>query len=106
LSSSSSFKNISKKRRKGKSLPSPPALLLSSVAPLALLLSSSCDGDGKKSTGRSEHKWEGGREVDGLGAGREVGWRSRYEFTETKLGSRMVGPKKKWGEEKKGPGKK
>jgi len=42
-----------------------------------------------------------------LGARREVGWRSRYEVTETKLGSRMVGPKKRrGGGKKKGPGKK
>jgi len=42
-----------------------------------------------------------------LGAGREVGWRSRYEFTETKLGSRMAGPKEKGGgREKKRPRKK
>jgi hypothetical protein len=36
-----------------------------------------------------------------LGAGRQVGWRSRYEFTETKLGSRMAGPKKTGGRNKK-----
>jgi len=71
-SSSSSVKNILKKRE-GKRLPSPFALLLSSLAPIALLLSSSCDGDGKKSAVEvSANGREGGREVDGLGGGREL----------------------------------
>jgi len=48
-------------------------LLLSSLAPIALLLSSSCDGDGKKSAVEvSANGREGGREVDGLGGGREL----------------------------------
>jgi hypothetical protein len=101
LLSSSSIKNISKKRGKGKSLPSLLALLLSLVAPLVMAMARRAPVE-VSTNGR-----EGGREVDGLGAGREVGWRSRYEFTETKLGSRMAGPKKQGGgEKKKGPGKK
>ncbi len=51
-----------------------------------------------------------GREVDGLGGGRQegrlvegkrVGWRVMYEFPEKKLGSRMAGQKKKKSERKK-----
>jgi hypothetical protein len=37
--------------------------------------------------------------------GRRVGWRSRYEFAEKKMGSRMAG-QKKVRERKKGGGKK
>jgi hypothetical protein len=59
-----------KKRGEGKRLSSCLALLLSLVASFALLLSSSCNGDGKKSTVEVSTN---GREVDGLGGGREVG---------------------------------
>jgi hypothetical protein len=97
LLSSSSVKN-SFKKREGKRLPSPFALLLSSLAPVALLLSSSCDGDGKKSvvevsaSGREGGRWVGWWK--GVGG---VGMSSQKK----KFGSRMAGPKKK----KNGPGK-
>jgi hypothetical protein len=73
-------------------------LLGSSSYPPPKLISASCNG--KKSIGASERKWEGGRE-----GGREVGRVGTSSQEKKKLGSRMIGIKKK-ARKNKGTGKK